>query len=383
MENVQGVEVYMENRRFCLRAVLIGIGAAAMFAGLCGGCGYSREEKRRMEEIARLGEENAETYVMEKYGFAPVIESVELCTELGDSDPVPWAEGYVLVRVRQGEQEFKVHISGEEPSVDGRDDFQRALIEEEGREFFENLLGYEVYDVYLEYGEDGMLGERYEAGTFEAFLRNHPMNVRIDDCTDRDLTEIREENPGAAAFLEECARDCGTKFILISYKSREDYDRGYDHTYGRGGVMDFEIWNDSLYINSYGVFEGEKRELNRFELQELDGVIFGCIDRSGGDDLEIGTGRRQWMELGETRGEPVLRVYSVDRDAKGEVAVFLPTELYGQSPSVFIQHVINGNEWRQYEAGRGVTRDKRYVFVTYHGIPDCHFDLAVFNGGSR
>ena len=56
MENVQGVEVYMENRRFCLRAVLIGIGAAAMFAGLCGGCGYSREEKRRMEEIARLGE---------------------------------------------------------------------------------------------------------------------------------------------------------------------------------------------------------------------------------------------------------------------------------------------------------------------------------------
>ena len=108
-------------------------------------------------------------------------------------------------------------------------------------------------------------------------------------------------------------------------------------------------------------------------------MIFGCIDRSGGDDLEIGTGRRQWMELGETRGEPVLRVYSVDRDAKGEVAVFLPTELYGQSPSVFIQHAINGNEWRQYEAGREVTRDKRYVFVTYHGIPDCHFDLAVFD----
>ena len=85
----------MENRRFCLRAVLIGIGAAAMFAGLCGGCGYSREEKRRMEEIARLGEENAETYVMEKYGFAPVIESVELCTELG---PVYGGANHITTR---------------------------------------------------------------------------------------------------------------------------------------------------------------------------------------------------------------------------------------------------------------------------------------------
>ena len=79
-----------------------------MCAGLCGGGGYSKEEKRRMEEIARLGEENAEIYVMEKYGFAPVIERVEVCTELGDSDPVPWADGDVLVQVRQGGQEFKV-----------------------------------------------------------------------------------------------------------------------------------------------------------------------------------------------------------------------------------------------------------------------------------
>ena len=53
-------------------------------------CGYSGEEKQRMEEIARQGEENAEKYVQEKYGFVPEIEDVELCMERGDGDPVPW-----------------------------------------------------------------------------------------------------------------------------------------------------------------------------------------------------------------------------------------------------------------------------------------------------
>lgn len=394
----------MENSWFCLRAAIIGIAAAAMCAGVWG-CGYSREEKQRMEEIARLGEENAENYVMEKYGFAPEIEDVELCMEQGDGDPLPWANGYVLAQVRQGDQTFKVHISGEEPLADGRDDFQRELIIKEGREFFESLLGYAVYDVYLEYGEeyggtrdgrngdghdgsrfpscheDGMLGELYEAGTFEAFVREHPMNVRIDDCTDRDLTMLGEENPGAAEFFGKCAADCGMKAILISYKSREDYERGYDHTYGRGGVMDFGIWNDGLYINSYGVFEEDRQELNRFELQEADGVIFGWMEGDG--DPEIGVGKRQWMELGETKGKPVSLVYSVDRDAKGEVTVYLPAERYGRGCFVFIQHVVGGNEWRQYEAGKEVTRDGRYVFVTYHGIPDSHFDLAVFDRGDR
>ena len=48
---------------------------------------------------------------------------------------------------------------------------------------------------------------------------------------------------------------------------------------------------------------------------------------------------------------------------------------------MFIQH-FNGDQWRQYEPNKGVTKDKEYVFVTYHGIPDSHFDLAVFEGGS-
>lgn len=355
-------------------------------------CGYSKEEKARMEAIRQLGEENAVSYVEEKYGFTPEVDGVEICMEREDGEIRPWANGYVLARLRRGEETFNVHISGEAALGDGRDDFQRELIIKEGRDFFQDLLGYEIYDMYLEYGKDtdspavschgdGMILEMYASGGFEQFLQEHPVNVRIDDCGDRDLTKVFDENPHGAQLLGEYARKYGMKAIVISYKSREDYENGYRHTYGSGGVMEFGIWDDGLYINSYGVFKGDDQKLHRFELQQVDGLIFGCIDKKQGDDLMIRPGARQWMDLGETKGEPASLVYSVDRDEMGEVTIFIPVRQYGRFCSVFIQH-FNGDQWRQYEPNKGVTKDKEYVFVTYHGIPDSHFDLAVFGGGS-
>lgn len=122
------------------------------------------------------------------------------------------------------------------------------------------------------------------------------------------------------------------------------------------------------------------QELNRFELLERDGVIFVCVDKRDGDDLEIGMGEKAWLELGETKGEPVSQVYSVNRDDVGEVTVFFPVERDGGKGSVWIQHKIEGDGWRQYEAGREMTRDGKYVFVTYHGIPDSQFEVGVFEG---
>lgn len=359
------------------------------------GCGYSKEEKKRMENIETLGIENAQYYVKEKYGFIPQIDDVKICMEQEDGDSLPWANGYVLASASFHNKKFKVHINGESATLEGQDDFQKELIMKEGREYFESLLGYEIYDMYLEYTEKeesgsnalpchkaGMLGKMYESGNFEQFLHEHPINVRIDDCTDQDLTKLGEENPGAVEFFGKYAADYGMKAILISYKSREDYERGYDHTYGNGGVMDFQIWNDGLYINSYGIFEEDKQDLNRFKLLEQDGVIFGCLDRPLGDNLEICTGKRQWMELGETKGMMISQVFSADRDEKGEITVFIPVNQYGGNISVFIQH-FDGNKWRQYEANKKVTKNKEYAFVTYHGIPDSHFDLAIFDGEDR
>ena len=355
-------------------------------------CGYSKEEKQRMEKIAELGKQNAKHYIKEKYGFFPEIDDVQICMERDDSSSRSWANGYVLATVNTGEKIFKVHISGETPTLEGRDDFQFELIQKEAKEYFEALLGYEIYDCYLEYREndtsdnsfpdcheDNMIEEWYESGSFEDWMQKYPVNIRIDDCTNQDFTQLKEKNPAAIGFFEKYARDYETNAILISYKSMEDYEKGYEHDYGEYGLLDFEIWNDGLYICSYAAFRKESIKIDRFELQEYDGLVFSSIDKMLGNDLEIHD-QEEWKELGETKGTPISKVYSVDTDKSGEITVYIPTKEYGEKPTIFIQHFEN-NQWWQYETNPEITRDKNYLMITFHGIPNGSFDFAVFQKG--
>ena len=97
-------------------------------------CDYSKEEKQRMEKIAELGKQNAKHYIKEKYGFFPEIDDVQICMERDDASSCSWANGYVLATMNTGEKIFKVHISGETPTLEGRDDFQFELIQKEAKD---------------------------------------------------------------------------------------------------------------------------------------------------------------------------------------------------------------------------------------------------------
>lgn len=353
-------------------------------------CGYWGEEKQRVKEIQALGRKNAVMYVEEKYGFTPAVRDVQVCTEREDKDPLYRANGYVMVSMDDGDKEFRVHINGERDTQAGQDDYQYDLIMKEAREYFRDLLGYEIHNIYMEYkkesGEmdsspschqDYLLSQFYQAGSFTELLRQYPVNLRIDDCLNQDFTDLKERNAGAAVFFQEYMRSYGMKAVLISYKSQEDYEKGYSHTYGRGGLLDFAIEEDGMYIGSYAAFDGEEAKLCRFELQECEGMIFCCIDRAAGEDLQISAGEDLWLDLGETKKEPVSKVYSADKKEPGEIVVYIPTERYGRNVSVFIQHFYDG-KWWQYEDYTHLTKDKQYMVVTSIGFPDSSFDFAVF-----
>ena len=314
------------------------------------------------------------------------MEDITVCKVKDDGSFFPEADGTVLAVMRYGEEEFRVHISGEGAVLTGADDYQRGLIAEDGKAFFETLLGYKAYEFYLQYGEDeapadNLVSERYEAGNFEDFMQKHGGVIRVDDCADRDLTTLSQSNPDAVAFLEEYARDFGMRVVLISYRSEQDYQKGYSHTYGWGS-LDYGIWNDGLYIRSYATCEGDEGFCaSRFELQEFDGMIFACIDQAAGDDLLLAVGQKEWLELGETRGEPLAGVYSIDRDDSGEVTVYIPAERfsqYGRRAAIFIQHLYK-DEWWQYEDSPEYTTDREYLFITYHGMRGSSFDFAIFD----
>ena len=106
-------------------------------------------------------------------------------------------------------------------------------------------------------------------------------------------------------------------------------------------------------------------------------MIFCCIDRAAGEDLQISAGEDLWLDLGETKKEPVSKVYSADKKEPGEIVVYIPTERYGRNVSVFIQHFYDG-KWWQYEDYTHLTKDKQYMVVTSIGFPDSSFDFAVF-----
>lgn len=354
-------------------------------------CGYSTEEKKHVKEIARLGEENAVSYIKEKYGFTPEVIDVEICREREEGSSFPPATGYVSVAMSYQDEKFNVYITGEEQTLKGADDFEYGVITQDAKEYFEALLGYKIYDIYLQYREnelsgipyleeqeDNLLNERYEAHSFEDFLQQHPMNIRIDDTLNQDLTSLENMNPEAAGLLEKYARDCGLKAVLISYRSSEDYRNGYTHTYGKNGLLDFEIWKDGLYIQSYAAFDEEGADAGRFELQEYDSMIFCCKDMADGNDLMLSENQHEWQETDEDRGNLLSKVYSVDADDSGEITVYIPADKflqYGANAAVIIQH-YDDSQWRQYEGNACFTKDKKYVFITnYAGS----FDFAVID----
>ena len=202
-------------------------------------CGYSKEEKQYMKQIEESGKVNAINYIRDKYGFTPKIISVEICKDGPDGDPFPSANGDVRVTMSHESKTFTVkisgenpvEISGEKPEEKGRDDYQYDQITQDAKEYFEMLLGCDIYDFYLEYKEKeisdsvysyeekNLIHQLYEAGSFEDFLKNYPANIRIDDCINKDLTSLPEDNPDAETFFQIYSKNYRMKAILISYKS--------------------------------------------------------------------------------------------------------------------------------------------------------------------
>ena len=357
-------------------------------------CGYTREEKLYMENVEELGSQNAINYIKDKYGISAEIENIEICKDREEGNSFPPPNGYVLLSMRYRDKSFTVQINGENETLEGIDDFQYELITADAKKYFESLLTYEIHDIYLEYKENmisgdpyqdrqnvNLISEYYESGDLENFLQQHPVNIRIDDCSNQDLTKLAEINTNAASFFEKYAASYQTNTILISYRSKEDYQKGYSHTYGRYGLLTYEIYNDGLYIRSYAAFDKDETETAYFALQEYDNIMFSYLDHGSDNAPVISDHQAQWRETGDTKGNPLSKIYSVITEQSGEITVYIPAdqfEQYGKKPSLFIQHYFE-NKWWQYDPNLLSTTDKNYIFFVFHGVHGSSFDFAVFS----
>ena len=359
-----------------------------------GGCGFSSEQRQQMQEISQTAKTNAVNYILEKYEFAAETVDADVCTEQDGAFNTPSITGCAVVTMEYEGKKFKVHISGEADTIQGTDDFQYDVILEDAREYFASLLGYEVYDIYLEYKDEPITGdpysdrqkqnlinELYQTGDFESFIQRHPISASVSDCKNQDFTDFPKTNPKAAAYLEECAEEYDTKVILISYRDEAAYQSGYVHTYGFGRILDFEIEQDGMYITSYIGFERDGTECNRFEVQEYNGIFISCADRIERDDLAVSSGQKEWMDLGETKKSPVSAVYSIQKEQSGEITVYIPYEKFWEDwkgRRIYIQHKYE-DKWYQYDVILTRTKDGKYLFFTFTNFYGEGFDFAVLS----
>ena len=381
-----GKGTYVRYRKFLRSAAMTLI--VFLSVSFLGGCGFSREERQQMQEISQTAKANAVNYILEKYGFTAEAVKADACTYRHEAFDSPSITGYAMVTMEYEGKKFKVHISGEADTTQGTDDFQYDVILEDAKEYFSSLLGYEVYDIYLEYKdilimgdqhERNLINELYQTGEFGSFIQRYPISASVSDCKNQDFTDFPQTNPKAAAYLEECAEEYGTKVILISYRDEAAYQSGYVHTYGFGRILDFEIEKDGMYITSYIGFERDGTECNRFEVQEYDGIFISCADRIEGDDLAVSGGQKEWMDLGETKKSPVSAVYSIQKEQSGEITVYIPYETFREDwkgRRVYIQHKYEG-KWYQYDVILNRTKDGKYLFFNFYGHES--FDFAVFS----
>ena len=386
-----GKRASVRYRKFSRSAAIISI--FFLCTAFLGACGFSREERQQMQEISQTAKTNAVNYILEKYDFAAEAVKADVCTEQDGAFAHPLITGCAVVTMEYEGKKFKVHISGESDTIQGTDDFQYDVISEDAREYFASLLGYEIYDIYLEYKDEPITGdsysdrqernlvnELYQTGNFESFIQRHPISISISDCKNQDFTGFPKINSKITDYLEECAEEYDTKVILISYRDEAAYQSGYVHTYGAGRILDFDIEQDGMYINSYIGFEKDSTEYNRFEVQEYDGILISCTDQIEGNDLAVSSSQKEWMDLGETEKSPASEVYSIQREQSGEITVYILYERFSvdwKGRRVYIQHEIK-DKWSQYDVILTPTKDKKYLFFTFTNFYGGGFDFAAF-----
>lgn len=207
-----------------MAALLLG-----MTALLLTGC-ISEEERAQAEAWRKRAEENAITYIKEKYGFnATVIESKS--QRVSDLF-APHFTSETLVTMEYDGEQFKVLSFGEDEYMDeATDNYQKDEITAAYKEEVTKLFGVEPDDFALEGGANGdapsyndeefydmFFREYYDGTNLEEVMLEHIVNAVAEYVGDLDLETLYEQNK--TPLFE----DKNNELAFVLYDSRENME---------------------------------------------------------------------------------------------------------------------------------------------------------------
>lgn len=248
------------------------------------GCGYTREEKERMEEYKKQAEQNAIAYIEEKYNFTPSIESLN-CDFIDPSpipDFTPSPSGDVYVNANDGSQSFSIYITGIKQSTSGKDDYQADAIKRDIEAYFDNIIKIDKKSISVHYGKyrtlDDKISEYYDQTNLPEIIKEYNFKIILEYIDETfDQLDDMWTDPSVKESVE-ILEDMD--IMLISYRD--------DQAYKLAGGHNFYISDDpglfyrdnqyTIYINELAKILDHEIEHTKYPVKQIDDTSYAVTD---------------------------------------------------------------------------------------------------------
>lgn len=198
----------------------------------------SKEEQQQSEQNKLQGEENALTYIKEKYDIEPAVKEVHV--GYIDTSPIPnlnrKTDGTVRVDMVYHGTAFTVNIIANEKSSEGSDNFQHKELQEAYKKRLEQQLGISLHISEMDFTyvyEDGHgtvnmfpKNQKYKNGDILQFLKNVKIKAQVYTLQApslKALTNISEKQKTAEVIVLNFKTEYGMNRYLdteqISYSN--------------------------------------------------------------------------------------------------------------------------------------------------------------------
>ena len=190
---------------------------------ICCGCGYTREEKKEFKRIEIQAKENAINYIKNKYGIDAKVKSVS--AEKEDTGPIinftPGPTGYAFVLMKSNDRKFTVYISGEEKTLEGKDNYQYPETSRDLVDSISSKVGMTPVSYYVDYGNIypyiGLSNKKYDGVDIIGFATERYTDVVLDYVKSGNFSYAYASN-----VLSDYSMG---KILLINYNSEESYKK--------------------------------------------------------------------------------------------------------------------------------------------------------------
>ena len=304
------------------------------------GC-ISEEERAQAEGWRKQAEENAVTYIQEKYGFeAQVVDSET--QKVGDLFGKRLTSTTLVTMEHEGKQ-FRVVCDGEEEYMDeAADNYQKEELVAAVKEEVTAVFGAEpdFFDVSggkNEYADidnseeffDMYYSTYYDGTNLEEVLTQEILYCCAEFVGDMDLEQLYEQNK-TPLFEDKYVHSA-----FITYDSRENMENSVVHS---GVKMDTAIHNHAIYIKDALFVEQGEASQEKFSIGQCDDFYYMCVGAdtsrysiSEGEELYDA---EDWNGHGFANAAfSTDKAYYLEGEAENYLYIYVPKERYEQIPT--------------------------------------------------